>query len=700
MEDKKLRVKKLMTVLTVRREASKLTILMPIIIYALLYVLTIKMSTSEAVITFKGNTMPVTAYAGVLSSISNICLVIMVLFYKRTGFIISMAILILQLPFFFARIVIRQNLSSMPGLFLSIFTTLMLVIIYNNHLKMAKEKERQRNLFVQTATALVNAIDAKDVYTHGHSSRVAEYARKLAEMNFKSESECDEIYYAALLHDVGKIGVSEDIIKKKGKLTAEEYNEIKQHSVIGAQILQSISEFPFLSIGARSHHERYDGKGYPYGLKGTDIPELARIISVADAYDAMSSMRSYRDPLPQQIVREELVKGIGTQFDPTYARLMLHMLDVDTEYEMREREEGMELAGKNELIVEKHRSEVSEGILLTPFMTTIRMTVDSADLIAVKPPTPSLVVFDSLDSRVHVIEKEITSLNYFEYGEVWFDGRTSVSGARKMQTNVIHSGSADVTKRGEYKLEAVKIRDHALIRIISEKQTVEVIIALPDGTRYVYLGLTGEHCRIRGVSMDKAEEQSPQDYIPRIAEEISYVKDLPVGDVPNVQVDGYRTAASEGVEITDGLTISFHAKNLPTARLVWHCPFIDVFCADDGLVNGANYRDLAFMRFDGEFWECDPNCSAELNANRNEKFEGWDEWKKQNRDGYDAIVTFKREGGRITIITENAGISIKNTAILTGIDRKVYAAVTGDQVAITNIRFGGVKDGKVSGNID
>lgn len=167
-----------------------------------------------------------------------------------------------------------------------------------------------------------------------------------------------------------------------------------------------------------------------------------------------------------------------------------------------------------------------------------------------------------------------------------------------------------------------------------------------------------------------------------------------------MQVDGYRTAASEGVEITDGLTISFHAKNLPTARLVWHCPFIDIFCADDGLVNGANYRDLAFMRFDGEFWECDPNCSAELNANRNEKFEGWDEWKKQNRDGYDAIVTFKREGGRISIITENAGISIKNTAILTGIDRKVYAAVTGDQVAITNIRFGGVKDGKVSGNID
>ena len=686
MKDKKKDIKKIMTVLTVRREALKLTILIPMTIYALLYLLTIKTSMSSAVIRFMGNELPVTAFTGVISSISNICLIIMVLFYKKPGFLISMAILVLQMPGFFARIIIFKTISSLPGFFLSIFTMLMLVIIYNNHVKMAKEKERLHNLFVQTATALANAIDAKDIYTHGHSSRVAKYARKLAEMNFKSEAECDEIYYAALLHDVGKIGISEDIIRKKGKLTPEEYDAIKQHSLIGAQILQSIGEFPFLSIGAQNHHERYDGKGYPYGLKGTDIPELARIISVADAYDAMSSKRSYRDPIPQQLVREELVKGIGTQFDPLYARLMVHLLDEDTEYEMREREEVRELAGKNELVIEAHRSEISEGIWLTPYMTTMRMTVNTLDLISVKTPLPSLVVFDSLDARVHVTDKEIKELNYFEYGEVWFDGRTKVLGARKMQTKAFDPDTKNNLKPNEYHIEAVKIRDHVMIRIMGKHKTVEIIIALPDCARYVYLGLTGEHCRISDVELDRSTEETPRDYIPRIAEEISYI-DVPAGDMPNVQIDGYRTAASEGVEIRDGLKISFHAKNLPTARLVWHCPFIDVFCADDGMVNGANYRDLAFMRFDGEFWECDPGCSAELNAIRNESFEGWDEWKKHNQDGYDAVVTFKKDGNRITIITENAGISIKSTAVLTGIDRKVYAAVTGDQVAITNIRI-------------
>ena len=106
----------------------------------------------------------------------------------------------------------------------------------------------------------------------------------------------------------------ESIITKNGKLTDDEYKIIKEHSTKGAQILQSISEYPRLSIGAHHHHERYDGKGYPDHLIGTDIPEIARIISVADAYDAMTSRRSYRDPIPQQQVREEIVKGTGTIF--------------------------------------------------------------------------------------------------------------------------------------------------------------------------------------------------------------------------------------------------------------------------------------------------------------------------------------------------------------------------------------------------
>ena len=162
-----------------------------------------------------------------------------------------------------------------------------------------KENENSKKLFAQTAEALASAIDAKDKYTKGHSSRVAEYSRKIAELVGKTPQECDEIYYAALLHDVGKIGISRSILQKAGKLSDEEYQVIKEHPDIGAQILSSISESPYLSIGARSHHERYDGKGYPQGLKGDDIPEIARIIAVADAYDAMTSSRSYRETIPQ-----------------------------------------------------------------------------------------------------------------------------------------------------------------------------------------------------------------------------------------------------------------------------------------------------------------------------------------------------------------------------------------------------------------
>jgi putative two-component system response regulator len=139
-----------------------------------------------------------------------------------------------------------------------------------------------------------------------------------------------------LLHDVGKIGVPDAVINKPSRLTEEEFSLIKNHPVMGARILKNIKEMPQLSSGARWHHERYDGKGYPDGLKGKDIPEEARIIAVADSYDAMTSRRSYRDPLPQDVVRDEIVKGRGTQFDPDFADIMLKMIDEDTGFDMRE----------------------------------------------------------------------------------------------------------------------------------------------------------------------------------------------------------------------------------------------------------------------------------------------------------------------------------------------------------------------------
>lgn len=201
-----------------------------------------------------------------------------------------------------------------------------------------EEKEKEHVMFEQTAEALATAIDAKDEYTHGHSARVANYSLKIARAAGMSEDECDDVYFAALLHDVGKIGVDEAIINKEGKLTDEEFAQIKLHPVYGNNILSSIKQSPYLSIGAHYHHERYDGKGYPEGLAGEDIPELARIIAVADAYDAMTSKRSYRDPIPQQKVREELVKGAGKQFDRRFAEIMVGLIDDDPEYTMRERQ--------------------------------------------------------------------------------------------------------------------------------------------------------------------------------------------------------------------------------------------------------------------------------------------------------------------------------------------------------------------------
>ncbi len=198
------------------------------------------------------------------------------------------------------------------------------------------EKEKEHDMFEQTAQALASAIDAKDRYTRGHSSRVAVYSQMIAREAGKTEEECEEIYFAALLHDVGKIGIADSIINKDGRLTDEEFEQIKLHPLYGSQILSQIQQSPYLCVGARHHHERYDGKGYPDGLKGEEIPEIARIIGVADAYDAMTSKRSYRDTMPQSKVREELVRCMGTQFDPQFASIMLRRIDLDTEYTMRE----------------------------------------------------------------------------------------------------------------------------------------------------------------------------------------------------------------------------------------------------------------------------------------------------------------------------------------------------------------------------
>ena len=202
-------------------------------------------------------------------------------------------------------------------------------------------KDEVKTLTVEVMEALAHTIDANDTYTNGHSIRVAQYSRMIAKKMGLPEEFCENIYYMGLLHDIGKIGVPNEIINKPSRLTDDEYNIIKKHPVIGYQILSEIKSNRELAVGARWHHERYDGKGYPDRKSGEDIPLEARIIAVADSYDAMTSNRSYRAYLSQAAVREEIEKNMGTQFDPEAAKCMLEIMEEDKEYRLHEHSEAL-----------------------------------------------------------------------------------------------------------------------------------------------------------------------------------------------------------------------------------------------------------------------------------------------------------------------------------------------------------------------
>ncbi len=199
-----------------------------------------------------------------------------------------------------------------------------------------RAKDEVKTLSVEVMEALAHTIDAKDKYTRGHSVRVAKYSKMLADRLGLSSDECENVYYMALLHDIGKIGVPNEIINSTSRLTDHEYAVIKTHPGVGYDILAEIKSRPDLSIGARWHHERFDGKGYPDGKKGEEIPFFARIIAVADSYDAMTSNRSYRKYLSQDKVRSEIENNAGSQFDPDVAKCMLEIIDQDKDYTLHE----------------------------------------------------------------------------------------------------------------------------------------------------------------------------------------------------------------------------------------------------------------------------------------------------------------------------------------------------------------------------
>ncbi len=193
-------------------------------------------------------------------------------------------------------------------------------------LKLDRLYREQEELFLETILSLAEAIDARDPYTRGHSDHVSQYALEIARSMGLSDRECKEIYYAAILHDIGKIGIREDVLNYQGPLDKEKSDHMKTHPELATRILKVVRSFEGILPLIRNHHERYDGSGYPDGLKGEAIPLGARIIAVADVYDALTSDRPYRPAMKREEALQKMKEGINTQFDPSLVSTFLNLV--------------------------------------------------------------------------------------------------------------------------------------------------------------------------------------------------------------------------------------------------------------------------------------------------------------------------------------------------------------------------------------
>ncbi len=245
----------------------------------------------------------------------------------RKSYVLLLAVLLIY---------INRHLSLFEYRKVKIITIIIvLVVSFIFYRKLLKEKtrklkeqhERYERLVDETITAIANTIDAKDKDTNGHSRRVADYSAKIARKMGIDEEMVKVIYYTGLLHDIGKIGIPDKILNKPSGLDDNEYEIIKRHTLIGGDILNEITIVNNIADGARYHHEKYDGTGYPFGLKGDNIPLVARIIGVADTYDAMHSDRVYRKGLSDEYILEEFKRCSGKQLDPEITRIAIQLIE-------------------------------------------------------------------------------------------------------------------------------------------------------------------------------------------------------------------------------------------------------------------------------------------------------------------------------------------------------------------------------------
>jgi len=406
--------------------------------------------------------------------------------------------------------------------------------------KTESEQKIEKEMIDQSIETLAYTIDAKDKYTRGHSFRVAKYSRMIAELAGKSNDECRKIYLAGLLHDIGKISISDSIINNPGKLSDEEYEKIKLHPERGARILAKMKSIPYIQDGAKYHHERYDGKGYPSGLSGESIPEIGRIIAVADAYDAMTSNRSYRGAMDQIDVRHELWKGMGTQFDPEFVKYMISLVDADIHFDNREKYDitddilldnqkfeikwdavppkniKSDLEIKSELYtdidsenanylatyvkLEDHWCNPTEPVYITSEDKETIINATTRDGGRFVWCAPVIMIYSSDDGEL--LGKNYDELGIFmAAGYSWRAGSAISETLKFVKTDKFRDWDnwLQRNKEGiEYSIRIRQDNSNVIINVSNELFSVDAMLVLPDNyNRKIYFSVTGDECEVR-----------------------------------------------------------------------------------------------------------------------------------------------------------------------------------------------------------
>lgn len=509
-----------------------------------------------------------------------------------------------------------------------------------------EEQKRTRTIFAQAAATFASVIEKNQKpmeesylpYWKGHSERIALLAKRIAQYAGKNEEEREKIYYAAYLSDVDP------------------------------ESLSYIKEFPFLSEAVLNSTKPYSA----------ELPEYSKIIAVARDYDRMINNPS----MPKFFVRDYFLREAGRKYDAAFARFAVVILDEGTitgAFDEAERKMETELLCKN------YRDTISRGIELSQNIQKI--TFDAAPFPAeASISLPSIILFDSSDKQVQTSPETINAHKYIEYGEVWFDGHFISTDSRNMEVRNIVQTEASAEKKQAYKIDASRFEDHLLLKMQGPEKSFDLIVALPSPSKSAYIGLTGENVQITKIKVEETEEKTLENDIPRIAEKLNYINRIE-SDLPNVQITKPLEHFTKPLEIKSKMNIYFHFQSLPDANLIWHCPYIILFYSDDGKVHGANYREYAMIKFDGEDNGSSAFARNEFTMKKTDSFVSWEDWENQNKNGYECLIEFSRNGNELVLKTTNKGIAIENKTTILDKTKESYVSLSGDQVALTDIRI-------------